>query len=175
MQAMSAFFDFDGRLGRLDFVWRCAVLAGVADCLAVFGRAVLMVAIGPEGLFGVRTWADWGVVAIVAVAAWSALSLVSRRLRDIGAEPAWVVPAAGFAISLFAALGEPLVRWAPPPFDAPEPASLGALALAAAALAVWPRGGARPAAETPRFDPRVPTAYVNWRESRLPDGAETKP
>jgi uncharacterized membrane protein YhaH (DUF805 family) len=157
------FFTFEGRLDRLGYLWRCAALLIVLAGLESFGRNLLVVLMGEHGLFGVRTWTEWSTAAVLLLAAWASLALSSRRLRDIGAEPAWVVPLYGFMCSVGIGLGEPFIRLAPPPFDSAGAVAMMLPSLAAVPLIIWP--GRRPAEPRPRaeYPSTAHTAYVDWR------------
>jgi uncharacterized membrane protein YhaH (DUF805 family) len=159
------FFTFEGRLDRLGYLWRCAALLFVLAGLESVGRNMLVVLLGEHGLFGVRTWTEWATAAVLLLAAWAALALSSRRLRDMGAEPAWVVPLYGFLCSVGIGLGEPMLRLAPAPFDSAEAVAMMMPSLAAVPLIIWPgRRSAMPKARSD-YQSAAHTAYVDWRSA----------
>lgn len=169
MFELSEFFGFDGCIDRIGYVSRGAVVATVLCAVAVGGERFLDYALNGGSLFGIRTWAEWGAYTLLALAAWAALGLTSRRLRGMGAEPAWVVPIYGFLCSAGVGLDERWLRIAPSPYNSIETVALLLLGLTAAPLLIWP-SRPRPPALPPFavFDPGGHTAYVNWRENAAP-------
>jgi len=83
---MATFLGFGGRMGRLSyFLWSLAVAAG----LAVLTVVLVFGALGgsaPEDVF----WRT--VLVVVPLALWVNAALASKRLRDIGWSPLWVLP-----------------------------------------------------------------------------------
>ena len=85
-------FGLNARLNRLQY------LAGTL-VVAVMWTAVY-VAIGPEGFPSSPTGLPpslnsmtWPAIALTGIFMWMTLMLQSMRIRDIGWDPAWVVPA----------------------------------------------------------------------------------
>ena len=162
MVQLAGFFDFDGRLDRLSYLFRCAPLAAVVWAAAAMGRSAMAVELDNAGFFGVHTWSEWGMAFMLILSAWAALALSCRRLRDMGAEPAWVAPIYGFFSSAGVELSSPWIRLAPP-LDQVGPAGV-VLGLSAIPLLLWPsRAGAAKPVSAPSFEPSVHTAYVDWR------------
>lgn len=162
MDPFWAYFDFDGRLDRLGFAVRCLVVTAVAWILVSYGRSGVGFLLDGSGVFGVRTWSAWAQLLVLMAAAWATLALASRRLRDMGAEPAWVVPIWGVLCSVGVELGGPWTRLAPPPMD--WVAAFLLPGLSAIPLLLWPsRSGRRDPAAATDLQSAQPTAYVDWR------------
>ena len=97
MGALGDLFSFDGRIGRLGFLWRSllgALAIGGGGALA--GSAIYF-ALRPQSLTGAETWTQWLLTGAVLLGMWIGFALASRRLRDMGLEPTHILP-------LFAAL-----------------------------------------------------------------------
>jgi uncharacterized membrane protein YhaH (DUF805 family) len=164
MGAFGELFGFDGRINRLGYLWRAlagAALIGIGVALAAF--AVLFV-LRPQSIDGAQQPMQWLIVGATLAGLWNGFALITRRLRDMGLEPAHVVP-------LFAALWvvnevllAPLSQLQPRPYRALEDGWLLAQAAAALLLLVWP-SRAPTAAPAPRYEPAAPTSALNWRQS----------
>lgn len=162
MGVIDGFFGFDGRLGRLGYLWR-SVLAQAALTL------VMLIALGllAVNVRGFERYAAWGrslVPPLMLLALWSNVALVSRRLRDTGLEPTYVVPlyAALWVISVV--LLEPLGMLRPETFGLMRHSWAALQYATAIPLLFWP-GRAPSEPKAPRYEPAAPTTYLNWRES----------
>lgn len=165
MGAFGEFFGFDGRVNRLGYLWRSIVVILALMVVAAAGTAALAMAFRPESVTGAVDLARQVITGTFLLALWSSFALGTRRLRDMGLEPAHIVPLYAAFWVINAMLIEPLSRTDPAHFGALE-FGWGSLQwLVAIPLLFWPsRDG--PAAPTPRYDePAQPTAYLNWRES----------
>ena len=83
------------------------------------------------------------------------------RLRDMGLEPAHIVPLYAALWVVNVALLQPLSRQQPDAFGSLELGWAALQALAAIPLLFWP--GREAAAPQAHFDRAEPTAYLNWR------------
>jgi uncharacterized membrane protein YhaH (DUF805 family) len=165
---MSAFWDlfsFDGRLSRFGYLWRSAV--AFAAIVGLAGGAILMLPAALDAAPVARvTDADQIVIAIAMGAAlWTGFALACRRLRDMGLEPAFVVPAYVAVWVMNAFVAAPLAQSRPWTFGLFETAWSVVQWAVALPLLLWPSAPAAKAA-TYYYERAEPTAYVNWRESR---------
>jgi uncharacterized membrane protein YhaH (DUF805 family) len=165
MSAFWEFFGFDGRLGRFGYLWRSAV--AFAGVVALAGGAIMALPAALDAAPVARiTDADQIVIAIAMGAAlWSGFALACRRLRDMGLEPALVVPAYVAVWVMNALVVAPLSQTRPVPwalFEAGWSIFQWAVALP---LLLWPSAPALKGV-TYYYERTEPTAYVNWRESR---------
>jgi uncharacterized membrane protein YhaH (DUF805 family) len=102
------------------------------------------------------------MVAVVLLALWAGTAIASRRLRDMGMEPAHIVPLYAALWVVNVVLLEPLSRQQPETFGALEAGWVILQLLAAIPLLFWPSSHAvRPRAI---FERPEPTTYLNWRE-----------
>jgi uncharacterized membrane protein YhaH (DUF805 family) len=112
------------------------------------------------------TDADQIVIAIAMGAAlWSGFALACRRLRDMGLEPALVVPAYVAVWVMNALIVEPSALARPATFGLFEAGWSIFQWAVALPLLLWPSAAERQPV-TYYYERTEPTAYVNWRESR---------
>ena len=165
MGAFGEFFGFDGRVNRLGYLWRSIVIIVVLAVIAGIGGAALVMAFHPDSVTGAMDLARQVITGTFLLALWSGFALGTRRLRDMGLEPAHIVPLYAALWVINAVLIEPLSRTDPLHFAGLE-FGWGALQwLVAIPLLFWPSHNA-PAPVTRRYDePSQPTTYLNWRES----------
>jgi uncharacterized membrane protein YhaH (DUF805 family) len=162
MGVLGDLFSFDGRTGRLGFLWRALLGALVIGGSGALAAAAIYFVLRPQSLTGADTWMQWLMTGALLLGLWNGFALASRRLRDIGLEPTHFLP-------LFAALwvvNEALVA----PLSQLQPQAYGALEagweLISCAgllpLLFWP-GRAPNAPARPHYEPAEPTQYLNWR------------
>jgi uncharacterized membrane protein YhaH (DUF805 family) len=164
MGAIGEFFGFEGRIGRLGYFWRCvAVVIGIV-ALALGGAAALMSLIRPMGLGDYEQASRWLTIAVVLLVLWSSFALASRRLRDMGLEPVHIMPLFAALWVINTVLLEPLSRLHPDSFGMLEGSWALMQAVAAIPLLFWP-GRPAPAMAQVGFEPKGPTAYLDWRGS----------
>jgi uncharacterized membrane protein YhaH (DUF805 family) len=165
MGGFGEFFGFDGRVNRLGLLWRGAAAGAGLAALAAGGAAAL-VTVNPGGVGGLETWTQRLTIAVMLLSLWCGLGLTSRRLRDIGVEPVYVVPAYAALWVANAQLLEPLSRLQPQGFEPLEAGWMALQGLLALALLLWPSraAGARPVLGPTAFVGQ-PTAYLDWRAS----------
>jgi uncharacterized membrane protein YhaH (DUF805 family) len=164
MGAIGEIFGFDGRINRLGYLWRSIVAALVISLLAGIAAAGLVFLIRPEGLGGFEDVAQKVAIGGVLLALWSGFALASRRLRDMGLEPAHIVPVFAALWVVNAALLEPLSRVDPERFGLAEGAWVVVQLVTAIPLLFWPSREAPAPVVVVRQSP-APTSYLNWRQS----------
>lgn len=162
MGTLGGFFGFDGRLGRLGYLWR-SLVAQVGLTLAMLAGLGFL-AVDIRGFDGHSAWGRWLILTVMLLALWANFALVSRRLRDMGFEPTYIVPfyAALWVVSVV--LLEPFAMLHPGSFGMLKHSWATLQYAAAIPLLFWP---GRPPSEprAPTYEPAAPTAYLNWRES----------
>jgi len=164
MGAFSEFFGFDGRLNRLGYLWRLIVSTVALSLILILGGIVLAMALRPQGLAGFETWYGRLAVTVILLGLWTSFALASRRLRDIGFEPTYIVPVYAALWVVDVVLLEPLGRLHPDDLGVLTHAWAVSELLVSATLALWP--GRAPRAPAPaEYAPAEPTSYMNWRES----------
>jgi len=165
MGAFGEFFGFDGRVDRLGYLWRSVVIIIVLVIVAAVAAAALAMIFHPDSVLGAVDLARQVITATFLLALWSSFALATRRLRDMGLEPAHFVPLYAAFWVINTVLIEPLSRTDPTHFATLE-FGWGALQwMVAIPLLFWPSRDGKPA-RTPRYDePSQATAYLNWRES----------
>jgi uncharacterized membrane protein YhaH (DUF805 family) len=164
MGVLGELFGFDGRINRLGYLWRAllgGLVIGVGGALTLFA---LYFVLRPQSLTGIDVWTQWVITGAVLLGLWNGFALACRRLRDMGLEPAYILPA-------YAALwvaNEVLLA----PMSVMQPQAFGALedgwrVLSCATLLpllFWPSAPVAAPAR-PHYEPVEPTRYLNWRES----------
>lgn len=162
---MGEFFGFDGRISRLGFLWRSIVALTSIGGLAAGSLWGIGHAYAADGLSGASPIAADVTTGAILLILWVSFALASRRLRDMGLEPAHVVPLYAALWVINAVLLHPLSRLDPRSYGAIEAGWAVLQWLVAAPLLVWPSSDRGPRAPRPFYEPNQPTAYVNWRES----------
>jgi uncharacterized membrane protein YhaH (DUF805 family) len=159
---MGVFFGFDGRINRLGYLWRSVVVALALGLIAAGGALSIVFVLRPQGFAGLEVWGQRLTMAMVLLGLWSGLALASRRLRDMGLEPAYVVPLYVALWVVNTVLVEPLARLYPEDFGLLEGGWFGLQLLVAIPLLFWPSRA--PPQRTPaEFGRAEPTAYADWR------------
>jgi uncharacterized membrane protein YhaH (DUF805 family) len=158
MGAFSEFFGFEGRIGRLGYLWRCLAVGLGIGVLSVGGGAVLELVVRPMGLTGYQAGARGVAVGVMLSAMWSSGALASRRLRDMGLEPVHVVPAFLGLWVVYAMLMQRLGH------AQSDGYGFVTVCWALLALLLWP-GREAPLPISAVYEPPQPTAYINWREN----------
>jgi uncharacterized membrane protein YhaH (DUF805 family) len=162
MGAISELFSFEGRIGRLGYLCRFIVALALVLALALEGSAALMRLVRPLGLSEFELAGRALTIVVALLALWSSLALAGRRLRDMGAEPAYILP---MFVTLWVAntvLVEPLSRLRPDSFGVLETSWAALQAAAAIPLLFWP-GRSTPRTAPAGYEPSGPTAYLDWR------------
>ncbi len=163
MGAFGEFFGFDGRIDRLGFLWR-SILIGVVIAALALGAIWFAHSLDPDGLAGASAYDREIITGAVLLGLWSSFALATRRLRDMGLEPAHVVPLYAALWVVNEVLLEPMSRLDPRDFSVIEGGWAALQWLAAVPLLFWPpskRGPRQP----PTYAAAGPTAYVDWRGS----------
>jgi uncharacterized membrane protein YhaH (DUF805 family) len=162
---MGEFFGFDGRVSRLGYLWRSIVAAiGIAALAGVSLWALtnLQASDGVSGPVGVERNVITGAFLL---ALWSTFALASRRLRDMGLEPAHIVPLYAALWVVNAVLLEPISRIDPRNFGSFETWWVATQWLVAIPLLIWPPRTRAKIPQRSMYEPDQPTAYLNWRET----------
>jgi len=157
------YLGFDGRIGRLGYLWRSIVVALVIGVLAVVGTFLFSGVLQPSG---VRE-ADVEPAALKAamlMALWTGFALSTKRLRDMGFEPVYIVPVYAALWVANSQLLLPLSRTVPS-FATVETAWIALQWAAAVPLLLWPSRDKPQPAPAYGYEPVHHTAYLNWRES----------
>jgi uncharacterized membrane protein YhaH (DUF805 family) len=166
MGFLSEFFGFDGRIDRLGYLWRSLVAgASIGGAGAAAFLGLLFVA-QPQGLTGVDVWSERLLTGFALLALWAGLALASRRLRDMGLEPVYVVPLFVALWVVDQALIAPLSRIQPESFGVLEDGWEALRWFVAVPLLFWPgrAAAASPPAAKASFEPAAPTQQLNWRQ-----------
>jgi len=157
------YLGFDGRIGRLGYLWRSIVVALVIGVLAVAGTFLFTSVLQPSGMREADVEPN-AIKAAILLALWSGFALTTKRLRDMGFEPVYIVPIYAALWVANSQILQPLSR---------EDSSLAALEAAwiaiqwatAVPLLLWPSRDKPQPAPTYGYEPTHHTAYMNWRES----------
>jgi uncharacterized membrane protein YhaH (DUF805 family) len=162
MGAFGEFFGFDGRINRLGYLWRSIVAAIGIAALAIGGAVVLVVGLRPQSITGAEGWLQWLTTGLVLLGLWTGFALATRRLRDMGLEPAHIVPIWAALWVVNAVLLAPMSDLWPQRYGMAEAGWMALQWLAAIPLLFWPsRGSAAPAPAA--YEPAAPTQYLDWR------------
>jgi len=164
MGAFSEFFGFDGRIVRLGYLWRAIAVTVALAGLTVAGVVGLASMVRPLGGGLYDAWLRRLDLIMTLVALWAGLALATRRLRDMGLEPAHIVPIFGTLWVADTVLLRPLARLHPESFGVVENGWWALQLLAALPLLFWPTGARRETTPA-EFARAEPTSYMNWRES----------
>jgi uncharacterized membrane protein YhaH (DUF805 family) len=165
MGAFSELFGFEGRIHRLGYIWRSLVAGLAVAALAFGGDALIAAAIRPRAGQAGADAAQHGLIVLVTLMAlWAGFALSTRRLRDMGLEPAHIVPAYAALWVVNAVLLAPLAHTRPAELGMLENAWQGLQLLAGLPLLFWP-GRPPPELKPAEFARVEPTAYMNWRET----------
>jgi uncharacterized membrane protein YhaH (DUF805 family) len=162
MGAFGELFGFDGRVNRLGYLLRSFVAGAAITLLAAGGAALLAYAVRPGGAEHYELGVQALTVTTVLLVLWSTVALASRRLRDIGVEPAHVVPLYAALWVVNSVLLQPLSLQDPTSFGAMEIGWAGLQCFAIVPLLFWP--GRDVVRRVASFDRPEPTAYLDWRE-----------
>lgn len=164
MDAFGEFFGFDGRLDRFGYLWRSLVMVAVVAALA--GGAIWFntFVLDPDGLTGVSGLDSEILTGGFLLALWSSFAMTTRRLRDMGLEPAHIVPIYAALWVVNEVLLEPMSRLDPRNFAGLEGVWIALQGVAAIPLLLWPSSKRQAIAPSEYARPE-PTAALNWRES----------
>jgi uncharacterized membrane protein YhaH (DUF805 family) len=165
MGVLSEFLGFDGQVGRLGYLWRSVVACVALMILAVVGTSALALVLRPQSVMGAVDLAKDVLIGVYLLALWSGFALGARRLRDMGLEPAHIVPVYAALWVVNAVLVEPMSRADPNHFAALEFGWNALQWVIGVPLLFWPSSERRPEAAKSYDLPSQPTAYLNWRES----------
>ena len=166
MGLFGEFFGFDGRLNRLGYLWRLIASTVALSLVLVAGAVVLALTMRPQGLEAFEAWYGRLAVAVVLLGLWTSFALASRRLRDIGFEPTYIVPVYAALWVVDVVLLEPLGSLHPEGYGVLQHAWAISEVLVSLTLVLWPGGTApEPAPAAATYAPAEPTSYMNWRES----------
>ena len=164
MGFFSEFLGFDGRLNRLGYLWRLVVSTVALSLILVLGAVILAQAVRPQGLGLFDAWSRRLILVVMLLGLWASFALATRRLRDIGLEPTYIVPVYAALWVVDVVLLEPLGWLHPDGLGLLKHAWAISELLVSLALALWPSGARRERAPA-EYAPAEPTSYMNWRES----------
>jgi len=164
MGAFGEFFGFDGRLDRVGYLWRSVVMVTALGALVGGVIWFITYVLDPDGLTGASGLDGEIVTGAFLLGLWSGFALTTRRLRDIGLEPAHIVPLYAALWVVNAVLLQPMSRLDPRDFAGLEGGWVALQWLAAIPLLLWPPGKRRTTGPMEFARPES-TAYLNWRES----------
>ena len=163
MGGLGEFFGFDGRINRLGYLWRSIVVGAALLGLTAFG-AVALATLRPAGMGDFQAWTQRLTLAIILLGLWAGFGLTTRRLRDMGLEPAHVVPAYAALWVCNTELLQPMARLEPQNYGACEAAWLVLQVLFAILLLFWPtRALSEP--QQRLYATAQPASYLDWRGS----------
>ncbi len=163
MDAIGEFLGFEGRIDRRGYVWRSIAAVALILGLSAGGGSALFFAVRPRGEADYEACAQALAAGIVLLSLWAGSALASRRMRDMGLEPAHFVPLYAALWVANVVLLQPLSLQQPTTFAPLEGGWMLLHLLAGMTLLLWP--GRDPALRQPQFEPAQATSYVNWRES----------
>ena len=163
MGAFGEIFGFDGRINRIGYLWRSLLAGAVIGVAAAIGVLATVFVIRPDGIAGAEAILERLTVGAVLLGLWSAFALAARRLRDMGVEPAHIVPVYAALWVVNTVLLEPMSRLDPARYGLAVGLWVAAQWLATLPLLFWP-SRERPT-RLPGYEPAQPTAYLNWRET----------
>jgi uncharacterized membrane protein YhaH (DUF805 family) len=162
MGVLGEFLGFDGRINRLGYLWRSIVaMIGIAVSAAA-GGFLFAVVLRPQSVTGDETWLQWLTTGLVLLGLWAGFALATRRLRDMGLEPAHIVPVWAALWVVNTVLLAPMSDMWPQHYGLIENGWTALQSLVAISLLFWP---SRRTAEPVRaaYEPAEPTQYLNWR------------
>jgi uncharacterized membrane protein YhaH (DUF805 family) len=162
MGGLGEIFGFDGCVNRLGYLGRTIIAGAGLTGLAMLG-ALALSTIGPAGIGDFEAWMQRFRMAVILLGLWAGFALTTRRLRDIGLEPAHVVPAYAALWVINTELLQPMARLQPQTYGQIEAAWLVLQVLAGILLLFWPTRAAAQAASLPAYATPQPAAYVDWR------------
>jgi uncharacterized membrane protein YhaH (DUF805 family) len=164
MGGLGELFGFDGRINRLGYLWRAALVgAGLAGLAAL--SAFALATLHPGGMGDFEVWTQRLTMAVILLGLWAGFALTTRRLRDMGLEPAHVAPPFAALWVGNAELLQPMARLQPQTYGAAEAAWLVLQVLFGILLLFWPSREPGAAAQ-PVYATAHPASYLDWRESR---------
>ncbi len=163
MGAFGELFGFEGRINRLGYLWRSLVLAALLGLLVAGCLWLLEAVLRPQGLVGFDVGAPQVLTGVLLLALWSSFALAARRLRDMGLEPAHIVPVYAALWVVNSVLLAPMSRLDPGRFASLEAIWAIAQWLAAIPLLLWPTRAGAAAPNSAYYEIPQPTAYVDWR------------
>ena len=165
MSVFGEFLGFDGRVSRLGYLWRSIVMGVILAVLAGLSTWALTTLLHPDGLMGAMGGMREVVTGAVLLALWSGFALSTRRLRDMGLEPAHIVPFYAALWVCNAVLLEPMSHVDPHRFGPIEAAWRFIQVLIVLPLLFWPPRPGQTRPPSAYDEPPQPTTYMNWRES----------
>ena len=164
MGGLGEIFGFDGRVNRMGYLGRASLaVLGLAALAALGALALRTVAL--DGLGDFEVWTKRLSVAVMLLGLWASFALTTRRLRDMGIEPAHVAPPYAALWVGNVQLLVPMARLQPQTYGQVEAAWLVLQVLAGILLVAWPSRAPAEAAPHGRYAPTQPSVYVNWRAS----------
>jgi uncharacterized membrane protein YhaH (DUF805 family) len=155
-------FGFDGRINRLGFLVRATLAACGVTGLGMAG-ALALTTFSPGGLADYQVWTQRLSMAVMLLGLWAGFALTTRRLRDMGIEPAHVAPPYAALWVGNAELLQPMARLQPLTYGSGEAAWIVAQMLAGLLLLAWPSRATSEPAPHPAYVSAHPAAYVDWR------------
>jgi uncharacterized membrane protein YhaH (DUF805 family) len=165
MGGLGEIFGFDGRVNRLGYLGRSSLAGAGLAVLAALG-ALALATFRPDGVGDFEVWTHRLTLALLLLGLWAGFALTTRRLRDIGMEPAHVVPAYAALWVVNTELLQPMARLQPQAFGQLEAAWLVLQVLAGILVMFWPgRAPSETAAPHGVYAASQPSSYVNWRAS----------
>jgi len=162
MGALGEIFGFDGRINRIGYLWRSLVAGVGIAALSVGALMVTAFVLRPDSVAGAEAMSQRLVLGAVLLGLWSAFALATRRLRDMGLEPTYVVPGYAALWVVNTVLLEPLSRIQQGQLGPLEAAWAVGQWLVTLPLLFWP--SREPRARIPGYEPAQPTSQLNWRQ-----------
>lgn len=163
MGGLGEFFGFDGRINRLGYLWRCAAVGAALFGLTLLG-SVALANLHPGGMGDFEVWTQRLTLAVMLLGLWAGFALTTRRLRDMGLEPAHVAPGYAALWVINAELLQPMARLEPQTYGPCEAAWMVLQVLCGLLLLGWPSRSFNEA-EQRFYATAHPASYLDWRQS----------
>jgi uncharacterized membrane protein YhaH (DUF805 family) len=164
MGGLGEIFGFDGCIHRIGYLWR-GLLVGIGLAALAAAGSFGLGTLRPDGIGDFQAWTQRVTMAVVLLGLWAGFALTTRRLRDLGLEPAHVVPAYAALWVINTELLRPMTQIEPQIYAPIETAWLVAQVLVVMLLLALPTRAPRSASQSVYAVAGQPTAQLDWRQS----------
>lgn len=164
MGGLGEIFGFDGCIHRIGYLWR-GLLVGVGLTALAAAGSFGLETFRPDGIGDFQVWTQRFAMAVILLGLWAGFALTTRRLRDMGLEPAHVVPAYAALWVINTELLRPMTQIQPQVYEPIETAWLVLQVLVVLLLLAWPTRAPRSTPPSVYAVAGQPTAQLDWRQS----------